>query len=306
MDLSRMLLLFAGQLPEATSQVTGNSVMCEYDSRTITAETGERTAIQMNYTDFVTLSVGTHSLLSAKTSSPCRQAAALEGEFVLQTSKQLHLPMEDGEGTIPRMLRAKASSWRWLGVASILLLFVAILMLAPAEKTLGETIRWVYAHVAFTKAGMYAFYIAGLLGAIVLVTDNRNLQTWAHTIAWVAFGMFLIGGVFSIFAQRASWGGLPLAEPRNRTTLQVLAVAIVALVLAGWVPEIRVRGLLYLLLAGYVAWVIPNTPLVLHPANAGGSSPSMWIRWTFPVLTGLALLLGMWVVWYFHGGRHYD
>jgi hypothetical protein len=207
--------------------------------------------------------------------------------------------MEGAEGTISRMSEVRTTHWRWIGLVNIILLFLAILLLAPPERTLGETIRWVYAHVAFTKAGMYGFYIAGLLGAVILLTDNADLQSWAQTVGWVAFAMFLLGGIFSIFAQRASWGGLPLAEPRNRTTLQVLAVAIIALVLAGWVPEIRVRGLLYLLLAGYVAWVIPQTPLVLHPANAGGSSPSLWIRWTFPALTGLALLLGLWVVWYF-------
>ncbi|MEJ2753926.1 MAG: hypothetical protein P8169_14820, partial [Chloroflexota bacterium] len=63
-------------------------------------------------------------------------------------------------------------------------------------------------------------------------------------------------------------------------------------------PWIRVRGLLYTALALYIAWAIPNTPLVLHPQDAVGTSPSLWIRLTFPTLTVLAMLIGLWFVTY--------
>ncbi len=208
------------------------------------------------------------------------------------------------KGTILRMSTFRVDYLRWFSLAGILLTFAAIILLVPPEKTLGETIRLIYVHVAFTRAGMYGFYIAGLLGAIVIVLGNPRLQALTQTVTWVSFFLFFVGGIFSIFAQRASWGGLPFSEPRNRTSLQVMAVVIIVLIGNSWIPWIRLRGVLYLLLAGYVAWVIPRTPLVLHPANAASSSSSPWFRVTFPVLTALVLLLGLWIVWYFERPRN--
>ena len=79
----------------------------------------------------------------------------------------------------------------------------------------------------------------------------------------------------------------------------MMAVALIVLILNLWIPWIRVRGLLYLALAGFVVWVIPRTPLVFHPANAIGSSPSALIRWAFLALTLIACLIGLWFVWIF-------
>jgi hypothetical protein len=184
----------------------------------------------------------------------------------------------------------------WLVPALLLVLFITILLMAPLEKTLGETIRLVYAHAAFTRAGMLGIYASGLLGLLVATTANERLQSWSQTVAWVSFALFVIGGIFSIFAQRASWGGVALAEPRMRTSLTVTAVIVIVLLLNSWIPWIRLRGLLYTALALYIAWAIPNTPLILHPQNAVGTSPSLWIRLTFPALTTLALLMGLWFV----------
>ncbi len=203
------------------------------------------------------------------------------------------------EGTIQLMFLQRNENLHWLVLVILLAIFFAVVILAPIEKTLGETIRMVYAHVAFTRAGMVGFYACGFLGLIVAATNNAKMQSWTQTVGWVSFALFVLGGIFSVFAQQASWGGIPLAEPRVHTSMTATAVAVIILLLNAWIPWIRVRGLLYVALAGYIAWVIPRTPLVLHPQNAGASSPSTWIRLTFPVLTTLAILIGLWIVWYF-------
>jgi hypothetical protein len=196
------------------------------------------------------------------------------------------------------MFSQNSSYLRWLVLLLLLALFIAVVFLAPLERTLGETIRLVYVHAAFTRAGMIGFYICGLLGLIVAVTNNARLQSWTQMAAWVSFALFVLGGIFSVFAQQASWGGVPFAEPRVRMSMTMTAVIVIFLLVNEWIPWVRVRGLLYVAIAGYIAWVIPRTPLVLHPENAGGTSPSMWIRLAFPMLTALALLLGLWVVTY--------
>jgi hypothetical protein len=190
----------------------------------------------------------------------------------------------------------------WLALGLMVILFCAIVLIAPPERSLGETIRLVYSHVAFTRAGIVGFYAAGVLGLVVMISGRHDFQQWTQIIVWVALGLFLVGGLFSVLAQRASWGGVTLAEPSNRTSLSIVAVAAIVLVAGSWMGRVRLQGALYTLLAGYVAWILPRTPLVLHPENAGGSSPSLWIRYTFPVLTVLALLIGIW--WVLYLGRH--
>lgn len=196
-----------------------------------------------------------------------------------------------------------ATVWAWLALATLIIGFVALALLAPPERLLGEAIRYVYVHVALTRAGMWGFYVAGTLGLVVAASNRSKLQHWTQVLTWVSLGLFFAGGIGSIFAQQASWGGLLLEEPRNRSSLSVIAVALVVLLLNQWIPFLRIRGLLYTLLAVYVLCIIPNTPLVFHPANAVGSSPSVMIRASFLVLTLLAVAIGGWFVWYWGRAR---
>jgi len=187
----------------------------------------------------------------------------------------------------------------WLFLVALIIAFLSLVFLAPAEKILGEAIRYVYVHVALTKAGMWGLYLSGLLGVLILITGRSKLQSWTQLVAWVSFALFLAGGIVSVFAGYASWGGFPLDEPRNRAMFSVIAMTLIVLIANNWLPWIRVRGFLYVLLAGYVLWIIPNTPLVLHPGDAGGTSPSATIRWVFLLLPLLAFLIGAWFVWFF-------
>jgi hypothetical protein len=179
------------------------------------------------------------------------------------------------------------------------LAFIFLLFWAPAEQTLGEVIRFVYVHVAFTKAGIWGLTLAGLVGIAIVITGNAKLQAKTQVLAWVFLMLFLLGGVFSVLAGYASWGGFPLDEPRNRTMMSAIALALITLIVNYWLPWIRVRGLLYLILAAFMALVIPNTPLVLHPGDAGGASPSAAIRWTFILLPIIVFLIGIWFAWFF-------
>ena len=72
-----------------------------------------------------------------------------------------------------------ASRWAWLALLILIIIFVVLVMLAPPEKLLGEAIRYVYVHVALTRAGMWGFYLAGLLGLVVTATAKAGLQRWA-------------------------------------------------------------------------------------------------------------------------------
>lgn len=206
------------------------------------------------------------------------------------------------EGNLKYSLSQWALWLPYLLFGFLIISFVAIAIAAPAERTLGEAIRYVYVHVALTKAGMWGIYLAGLLGIAITFSGKEKLQYWAQIIAWTGFSFFVAGGIVSVFAGYATWGGFPLDEPRNNAMFTTIALGLIVLILNHWLPIIRLRGLLYALFAGYIIWLIPNTPLVLHPGNAGGSSPSPVIRWVFILLPLTAFLMEAWIVW-FWGSR---
>jgi hypothetical protein len=196
-------------------------------------------------------------------------------------------------------MTAYRANWpAWL-LTAFVLAFVLLVLAGPAERTLGEAIRYVYVHVALIKAGMWGIYLSGLLGLLILITGQSKLQPWAQIIGWVGFAFFLAGGIVSVFAGFATWGGFPLDEPRNKVMFNVFAITLIILILNTWLPWIRLRGLLYLIPAGYIILTIPNTPLVLHPGDAGGTSPSAVIRWVFILLPLIAFLIGAWFVYFF-------
>ena len=126
--------------------------------------------------------------------------------------------MEDSLKRIASVSRAA-----WLALVALLIAFIALVLLAPAEKTLGEAIRYVYVHVALTRAGMWGFYLAGLSGLVIAITAKERLQEWAQVVTWVSFALFFAGGIGSVFAQLTSWGGLLWEEPRNRSSLSVMS-----------------------------------------------------------------------------------
>ena len=107
-----------------------------------------------------------------------------------------------------------------------------------------------------------------------------------------------IGGVgMSALASRVNWGAVFWDEPRMRISLNMLAVALLALSANLVLPWPRLRGLVNLLLPVVIVWANRTAPLVLHPANAVGDTTSMLIRLTFAATLALAVFaLGV-VVW---------
>jgi hypothetical protein len=184
----------------------------------------------------------------------------------------------------------------WL--AACVALAALLVALAPTERTLGEGIKVVYVHVALSWTGLTGLALTGLLGAALLVTGQRAWAAWAQTTGWVACGFFAAGLAMSLVAARVNWGGVFWQEPRTAASLRALAVAVIALSVAGWLGGRRWAGLLYLLPVALLGWSIQAAPLVLHPQNAVWSSPSAGIRLTFLALFALFSLAALGLVYY--------
>ena len=191
----------------------------------------------------------------------------------------------------------------WAVLGGILSLAAILLIRSPVEQTLGEGIRSVYVHVAFTWAGMIGLAVTGLLGLGAAVTGHAALLDWAKTICWVALAMFAAGLVMSIFAASINWGAVFWQEPRTNSALEILALGFVVQFIASWPIPNRLKGFLYLLLAAFLVYSVSSTPRVLHPGNAARTSSSAAIRFTFLGLFALFSGAAAWIIFHKQRGK---
>jgi hypothetical protein len=191
----------------------------------------------------------------------------------------------------------------WLIPIVLLALGGAAVWLGPEEATLGPAIRVVYVHAALIWAGQVGFVGAGLLGLALMIRPRLVDGRWLHSLGWASFIMFALGVGASLVAQQMSWGAIVWWEPKTAVSLNLLAAALIVILLTDWLANNRWRGGLHLLLAGLVIASVLNTPRVLHPTDPITGSGSAGIQWTFYSLFLLAGLLTAWLAWYLQPQR---
>ena len=194
----------------------------------------------------------------------------------------------------------------WLPLAVIALAAVVILLLAPAEATIGDGIRIVYVHVALIWTGMLVLIFAGALGLIVLFTGRSMQAEWMQVVAWVGLAFFAAGVITSLASEIINWGGIAWREPRTAANLNLLALAVIVQVVNTLLPDNwafrgRLQGALNIILATVVIWTTMTTEVQLHPANAVGNATSRAIQLTFYSLTLLCLTAAIWLVLFVRG-----
>ncbi len=180
--------------------------------------------------------------------------------------------------------------------AALAVVLVILIWRAPVEQSLGQGIKIVYFHVGLIWAAMLGFALNGLLGLAVAITDNKTLAGWLAAIGRVTLGVFVVGVIVSLIAEKVNWGGVFWQEPRNTAVFKVTAVAVIILVLQSWFPWRRVHGLLHLGLAAFVFLTLPSAAMVMHPENPGRSSGSVGIQSAFWGTALLSFLIGVWFV----------
>lgn len=181
----------------------------------------------------------------------------------------------------------------WPTLIGVGLMTFVVVWLAPAERTLGDGIKWVYVHVALTWTGMTALAAAGALGLIVLITARPSLAAWMEAAGLVGLGFFALGLIISLIAAQVNWGGIFWDEPRLRGSFQVLAAGVIALVAARTPLARRWVGLLFAGVAVLMVVSLAISPLVLHPRSAVWSSPSWMIQASFGALYALFSLVAV-------------
>lgn len=194
-------------------------------------------------------------------------------------------------------MHSTATASRWPCSAGWRPLAAAVLYIAPAEATLGQGVKLVFLHGALILTGMLGLAVAGLIGLATAITGRDDAGRWALTVGWVAFGMYLAGVATSIPAEIANWGGVYLAEPRMKVAANALALGLIALVANHLLTHTRVKGGLLAAFALYLGWATSTAPMVLHPDNPIGSSPSRAIQFSFAALLVVCVAAAGWIVW---------
>jgi len=171
------------------------------------------------------------------------------------------------------------------------LAWLVALLTAPAERTLGGTVRWVYAHAAVTQVALLVF-LATAVGAGLFLAGCRRLYRWTVIMGGTALGLWLLGFLLSLPPARLTWGvWVDWAEPRTQLTLRVLGVGLVLTALTSWAGSPRLTAIAHLLFALTVLILNRQTALVRHPLNPIGQATGTGIALGYGLIVLLTVLL---------------
>jgi hypothetical protein len=175
----------------------------------------------------------------------------------------------------------------WLLIGLCVGLAALVLLLMPAEKTIGQVIKIVYLHGALSRAGMIGFLAAGLCGLAYLVRPKRTLGQWSRALLISGWAFWTAHFLVSMPATRLTWGPwVAWGEPRVTMTLQVLAGGLMVILVSGLLKDLRFSAAANVLFAIAFAVLAARTGVLRHPLDPIGSSPSTLLR-----LVYLALLV---------------
>ncbi len=168
------------------------------------------------------------------------------------------------------------------------------LLVAPAERTLGALIRWVYAHASITQVALIFFLVAAVLALLFLLRarpPHPTLYLWVEVIGWLALLLWLAGFLLSTIPAKLTWGvWVDFAEPRTQLTLRVLAVGALFLVLTRWLHSPRFTAIAQIALSAAILFLNRNTGVIRHPLNPMGEAATPAIPLSYGLIFLIALL----------------
>jgi hypothetical protein len=181
------------------------------------------------------------------------------------------------------------SPWFWL--AATLVVIAAFTTIGPAEKTLGVNVRIVYLHGAWVWAALVSFAAAAVAGLAGLLARKVSLQRWSCALGRTGLFFWISYLPISMWAMQTNWNGLFLVEPRFRVAVIFSIGGLllqIGVTIAGDLAWASVANLLYF---AALAWVLSNTPNVMHPGSPIMNSEARHIQLFFLLLLGIVLLL---------------
>ena len=198
------------------------------------------------------------------------------------------------------MLAAIHRQLKWEG-AGLLVLLSILLALAPAEQTLGQTVKLVYLHGALARTALLLFLISLPLNLFAFVRERAAVGAWGQSLVWAATALWLAHLLLSMITTRAAWGVyVAWFEPRTRFTFLLGAASLLILAAAYLVDDRRFTALAYAILAAAATALQPLLGTIQHPLNPIGASPSLAIRTFYAAILVVCLALGALLTLWLH------
>jgi hypothetical protein len=183
----------------------------------------------------------------------------------------------------------------WWAYGVVLFALASLLILSPAEATLGNVVKIVYLHGALERVAVLAFLVAAALGLAQVIWTRDPLARWTQAMMEVALLLWVAHFVVSLPAQILAWGGITLSEPRVVSATWIMVGTLAVYGIARWMNHALWIAFAAILNALVVLMILRGAVNVLHPFNPifGSDSPVIilfYLAITFAV-TWLALLL---------------
>jgi len=192
--------------------------------------------------------------------------------------------MPDSETPIAKPSLIRVALW--------LAVLIVLLILSPSERTLGDVVKLVYLHGALVRTGLLALSVAGILGAIALITARSWAIQWGRAVGHAALMIWVLYAVSSMVVTYLAWGvAIAWDEPRFHVSAQLLLAALVFWAVTLFLTHWRVKAALNLVL-GALAWILVRSAgVVIHPVDPIGGSSSVAIQTFYAGIVACVILL---------------
>lgn len=160
-----------------------------------------------------------------------------------------------------------------------------ILLLMPAERTIGAIIKIVYLHGALSRAGMIGFLAAGAVGSAYLLSSRPAHDRWGRAFLLSGWGFWTAHFLVSMPATHLTWGPwVAWGEPRVTMTLQIMGAGLVVIAVNWLLRDARFAAAADLVLGIAVLWLAARSGVIRHPLDPISQSPSTLLRLVYLML----------------------
>ena len=178
-------------------------------------------------------------------------------------------------------------------LAILTILILAVTLLAPTDRVLGEATRMVYVHGAVIRVVLGLFLLSGLLGVIYLFSNRPAFVQWSQIVQETSLLLWIPYLVSATIATLQTWGAIAWFEPRWLVTLQISVIAPVAYVVSRVVKKPIVTAVLNALVAAAIFLLTRSAGLVMHPIDPIGTSGDSGIIGSYVILLALCALVAV-------------
>ncbi|MBI4788662.1 MAG: hypothetical protein HY782_16645 [Chloroflexi bacterium] len=172
----------------------------------------------------------------------------------------------------------------WTITAALSVALLGLLALSPAEATLGNAVKLVYAHGAAERVAEYAYLIAGGLGLWSLRGMTDSHARWTRAVTETAIVFWLAQFMISLPAQIVAWGGLTWNEPRVIGAIWIGVLTPLVYAVARWIGDPSWMALAAVANAAIVLIVLRGAINILHPLDPIVGSDSTAIKFFYAAI----------------------